>query len=92
MQLEYIDVLQCESPSAFTSRRVADLLFSGHRFDPTTPIEETVRISVVQPVASETNLVDVDAGSSRCRTGGICSVYRDELVLGLPVYVARTSR
>jgi aryl-alcohol dehydrogenase-like predicted oxidoreductase len=46
LQLDYIDVLQCLFP---LFRRVSGLLltcYTGHRFDPNTPIEETVHSSV----------------------------------------------
>ena len=41
LQLDYIDVLQCKF-SSFQQRFLADLALAGHRFDPETPIEETV--------------------------------------------------
>lgn len=49
LQLDYIDVLQCELSSLSSTSRgrgswdVILMLFgAGHRFDPNTPVEETV--------------------------------------------------
>ena len=42
LQLDYIDVLQCKFNSVVPTRLTCIHIHIGHRFDPNTPIEETV--------------------------------------------------
>ena len=44
LQLDYVDVLQCVSRTPVYSTSIN--YHSGHRFDPETPIEETVSLSL----------------------------------------------
>ena len=43
LQLDYVDVLQCKLSTGVAPFDVLIMRVPGHRFDYTTPIEETVR-------------------------------------------------
>ena len=55
---------------------------TGHRFDYTTPIEETVSLAfVVQSSLIRLTVLLLDASSSRRREGWIRALHRHELLL-----------
>ena len=56
-----------------------------HRFDYNTPIEETVRVSLLRIHFDCSERMTLDASPTRCRKGRIRSLYRHELVLCIPV-------
>ena len=87
LQLDYIDLLQCTSRLPHSCLRLRLTVIIGHRFDYTTPIEETV--SYVQDMLRGYGLVIgfIDASTSRRSEGGIRPIYRHELLPRLSVYV-----
>lgn len=48
LQLDYIDLLQCALNLEWETMAVCSVIDLGHRFDNTTPIEETVRNGLLE--------------------------------------------
>ena len=60
LQLDYIDVLQCKICNTFLDHRRNHIL-TGHRFDPNTPIADTVGSPRIR--ISKMLIMPIDGGS-----------------------------
>lgn len=82
--------MSCNATGVILSTRTVGIRndHENQRFDPDTPIEETVRYFVLMAVGLQVLTQSyLDAGSSRCRQGGICSVYWHEQLLCMAMHV-----
>ena len=86
LQLDYIDVLQCEWRGVLARGLGGCLLRTGHRLTPGAPFEEMVRGIIPE---CETPLMGsmIDACLARTRPARSRALHRHELLLGLPMYV-----